>query len=567
VKGQDLIDKLARQMQAPAKPPAAAQTNGHAGGPAAPSYVATDEAIIEKCRSAENAPKFEALFDRGGVHAYHGGDDSIADYALLGILKFFTQDPDQLERLMRRSGLARPKWDEGRAGRPWLRYSIDNALKDPGKGYDWSKESGRHRHRHPIKVNDDDDSRFASISFAEMPEPEKPEEVWEGVIVRGWPALWFGGTGVTKSVTAMAVAQAIADEHTKVLLGRDVITTPVMYADWELNKMVQGRRAYQIARGRGRLAPPPALRYMSTYGAARRTRQDFAARVLDECTNHEVGVCFIDSIGLAVSGNPGDFEVVVGFFEEVVADFTANNITPVLIDHQRRLVPGERNQSLGAYGSVWKENLSRTQLQIELVRRDREAHTVTTRLRAKKTNFGELPEPIEIKTTFSEEAIKLELTETDDTDRAVEETVSAGDRVLAAIHSLGAAGPNAITEACGTLKKGTVKNEITKLRRAGVVEDTGDFEPGGGNIVIVTGIYRDDDDDDDSSQAPAQRIASMLANPPAWLTSQLEKCRQDRARFLNPTCAAIASEVCGDASQADEIRPVLEARLDQEPLC
>jgi hypothetical protein len=70
VKGQDLIDKLARQMQPPA--PTAAQTNGHASGTAAPPYIgsaasAADETIIEKCRAAGNAPKFEALFDRGEV--------------------------------------------------------------------------------------------------------------------------------------------------------------------------------------------------------------------------------------------------------------------------------------------------------------------------------------------------------------------------------------------------------------------------------------------------------------------------------------------------------------------
>src|SRR3712207_8503789 len=49
-----------------------------------------------------------------------------------------------------------------------------------------------------FRSDDDGANRFASISFAEISEPEKPEEVWEGVIVRGWPALWFGGTGVTK---------------------------------------------------------------------------------------------------------------------------------------------------------------------------------------------------------------------------------------------------------------------------------------------------------------------------------------------------------------------------------
>jgi hypothetical protein len=151
------------------------------------------------------------------------------------------------------------------------------------------------------------------------------------------------------------------------------------------------------------------------------------------------------------------------------------------------LPAGERNQYLGAYGSVWKENLSRTQLQIELVTRDRDAHTVTTRLRPKKTNFDELPEPIEVRTTFTVDAITLKVVATEDTDRAAEETLSARDRVLAAINALGEAGPNAIQETCGTLTKGTVKNEVSKLPSAGIVQDTGEIEPGGGKVVTVAG--------------------------------------------------------------------------------
>jgi AAA domain len=498
VKGQDLIDKLEREMQAPS--PEAVQTNGHARPAASTaSGLVEDDVIIEDCRSAKNAPKFEALFGRGDTSAY-GGDASDADYALLGILKFETQNPDQLERLMRRSALARPKWEEARAGRSWLRYSIDNALKDMRETRDRRSQGSRrlsedrHRHRHSIYDGDDDDRgeeaevpRITSISFDDMPEPEPPEEVLEGIIVHGWPALWFGGTGVTKSVTALAAAMAIADEDTNVFLGLGVITAPVMYADWELNAAVQARRGCFISRGQGRARPTADLRYMSTYGRPRHDRRDFGLRVLEECLTHKIEVCFFDSVGLAISGNPGDFETVIDFFDETIADFVANGITPVLIDHQRRLGNGERNQSLGAYGSVWKENLSRTQLQIELVTRDRDAHTVTTRLRPKKTNFDELPEPIELKTTFTADAITLEVVATEATDRAAEETLSARDRVLAAIIALGKAGPNAIQETCVTLTKGTVKNEVSKLRSAGIVQDTGEIEPGGGKVVTVAG--------------------------------------------------------------------------------
>ncbi len=583
---QDLIDELAAWIQAPDAE--SVQTNGHGSSKPPPtgSSGPSDEQVIAKCRAAKNAAKFEALFDRGDTRAYHGGDDSDADFALLGILKLWTQDPDQLERLMRRSRLARPKWDENRAGISWLRYSIGNALEDVGETYDWGREGGRrplsgdrHRHRHSIYDGDDDDRdrdaeeetvRIASVSFAEMPEPERPEEVWEGIIVRGWPALWFGGTGVTKSVTALAAAQAIADENTKVFLGRDVVTAPVMYADWELNAAVQGRRAYHIARGRGRGAPPAGLRYMSTYGTARHARAAFGMQVLEECVAHHIEVCFIDSVGLAVNGNPGDFETIIDFFDETIAAFVAEGVTPVLIDHQRRLAAGERNQSLGAYGSVWKENLSRTQMQIELVARDRDAHTVTTRLRAKKTNFDELPEPIEIKTTFASDAITLEVVIAQDTDRAAEETLSARDRVLAAINALGEAGPNAIQETCVTLTKGTVKNAVSKLRGAGVVYDTGVIEPGGGKVVAVADqdrhrhrTFNGDDDDDDSSSGGDSRktVAGLFADPPDWFRKQLEVYREDPDRHLRPLCATVAAVVLEDGTRGHEVCEEVEREL------
>jgi primase-polymerase (primpol)-like protein len=136
VKGQDLIDKLARQMQPPA--PTAVQTNGHAseGGTAAlpikgSAASATDEEVITKCRGAKNAPKFEALYDRGDVRAHHGGDDSAADLSLLGMLTFWTQDEVQLERLFSASALGRrEKWRK----RPDYRQrTITKALSELGE--------------------------------------------------------------------------------------------------------------------------------------------------------------------------------------------------------------------------------------------------------------------------------------------------------------------------------------------------------------------------------------------------------------------------------------------------
>ena len=68
-----------------------------------------DDEVLEKCRKAMNAAKFEALFDEGDLNEYDG-DHSRADAGLCGILGLYTQDREQIDRLFRRSALVREKW-------------------------------------------------------------------------------------------------------------------------------------------------------------------------------------------------------------------------------------------------------------------------------------------------------------------------------------------------------------------------------------------------------------------------------------------------------------------------
>ena len=89
----------------------------------------TDAEIIEKCQSADNAAKFNALW-RGDISGY--GSHSEADLALIGILKFYTRDLAQLERLVRQSGLYResgtePTTSRGRSRRPWSMWERHGA--------------------------------------------------------------------------------------------------------------------------------------------------------------------------------------------------------------------------------------------------------------------------------------------------------------------------------------------------------------------------------------------------------------------------------------------------------
>lgn len=69
-----------------------------------------DVEIVDKCRSAKNAGKFESLW-RGNAAGY--ASQSEADLALIGMLKFYSQDAGQLDRLFRQSSLMRDKWDNG----------------------------------------------------------------------------------------------------------------------------------------------------------------------------------------------------------------------------------------------------------------------------------------------------------------------------------------------------------------------------------------------------------------------------------------------------------------------
>jgi hypothetical protein len=84
-----------------------------------------DVEIVEKCRTARNAPKFEALW-RGSTSGYASQSD--ADLALIGLLKFYTQDAGQLDRLFRQSGLMRDKWNERRGDQTYGERTIAEAL-------------------------------------------------------------------------------------------------------------------------------------------------------------------------------------------------------------------------------------------------------------------------------------------------------------------------------------------------------------------------------------------------------------------------------------------------------
>lgn len=69
-----------------------------------------DDELFRLAEAARNGPKFSRLW-RGDT-SDHGGDESAADLALCTMLAFWTgRDHERVDRLFRRSGLMRQKWD------------------------------------------------------------------------------------------------------------------------------------------------------------------------------------------------------------------------------------------------------------------------------------------------------------------------------------------------------------------------------------------------------------------------------------------------------------------------
>jgi hypothetical protein len=99
--------------------------------PATPPVGPGDEELIELAR--RHNPRFSPLFDHGDT-AGNDGDDSAADFALCGLLAYWTGcDAAAIDRIFRRSALYRAKWDEPRGQTTYGAVTVAEAIAKTGK--------------------------------------------------------------------------------------------------------------------------------------------------------------------------------------------------------------------------------------------------------------------------------------------------------------------------------------------------------------------------------------------------------------------------------------------------
>jgi RecA-family ATPase len=295
--------------------------------------------------------------------------------------------------------------------------------------------------------------------------------------------------GQGKSYIGLHIACCVATG--KQFLGKGVQQGNALYVDFELDEAEQARRAYKVARGLGLEKPPEGLFYFSPLTQENTVSSlnsiiHALAKVVEE---HDITLTVIDSFGAAVSGDPESAKDVTALFREL-----RRLGTVLILDHQSKSKTGERYKDKTAFGSVYKQNMSRNIWQLQ---RNPEPDTtedeITLALFHKKSNFGPLRETIYVKATFTK-AFTLEKTEPDVT---FADSLSAKDRVLIAFMGRSKATAEQVANDTELALK-TVKNSITALKKEGKLTPTGEKD-GQANFykptVPVSPSLRDKDRD------------------------------------------------------------------------
>jgi AAA domain len=343
------------------------------------------------------------------------------------------------------------------------------------------------------RENDDDDAKLGLLWFSEMGVPKPREFLVEGLLPKEYPATIFGTGGVAKSMLALLLGISYAGGLDRWLGLRVNGEGAVLYFDHELDVDEQLRRVRDLCSGLG-VKVPDKLGYLSALGKSSETAFKAALSI---CQRHDVRLLILDSLGPAMIGDAEKARDVIAFHNQFISPFRAMGVTTLIVDHQGKVQSGEQYQGKTALGSAYKGHLVRSAIQVEAVRREKEAGTLTVRLRQIKANFGGQRDPFDVLLTFRQGTITAEPVEMDATELAGEATLNADDRVLLALGA-GAAFPDELAERTG-LAIGSVGNCLTRLRKRGDVEDTGQVKGRARQVRLSSSsssTYRGSDDND-----------------------------------------------------------------------
>jgi hypothetical protein len=300
----------------------------------------------------------------------------------------------------------------------------------------------------------------------EEPQGERPFLI-EGVMPERFPTALYGDGGTAKTMLANHLAQSVARGEPEWLGHRITKRANVLIIDFELDREEQIRRAYELARGMGHSGPAGGVYYLC---AAGQSSKGVLTRALHFCEENGVALVIIDSLGVAMEGDAEASRDVLRFVKDTIDPFRAAGITSCIIDHQSKLQAGERYQNKTMFGSVYKRNMVRSVLQVEVNERLEDGLRLI--LRHNKTNFGKQLDPFGARITWEHKTTTIESDELTQSELAAEGTMNVQDRILLALED-GPMFPDELADVVEARTK-TIKNKLTDLRKAGKVEDTGE---------------------------------------------------------------------------------------------
>jgi putative DNA primase/helicase len=164
--------------------------NGNPPPPPSASNLPDDNTLLAHATQAKNSEKFTALW-HGDIGTYDSHSE--ADAALCALLAFWTnRDAAQMDRLFRRSGLMREKWDSRRGDSTYGADAIANAIAGTEKGYAPEQEL-----------------RIEFIKASEVP-VMKLDWLWYARLARGAITLLEGAPDSGKSTLLVDTAARVS---------------------------------------------------------------------------------------------------------------------------------------------------------------------------------------------------------------------------------------------------------------------------------------------------------------------------------------------------------------------
>jgi RecA-family ATPase len=177
--------------------------------------------------------------------------------------------------------------------------------------------------------------------------------------------------------------------------GKAVEKRAVLYLDAELEATEFIRRAYKVARGLGLSEPPHGLHYYQLPGAL--TDPNVQTKVRLRAIACEAGFIVLDSLTMGTSdSDPKEAQPVIA-----ITKYLETLGTVVAIDHTSKPAPGANMSHYGQFGSVFKRNGARSQIQLI------QAEGSGISLIHKKANFGPRSQPINLALEFEETAVRF----------------------------------------------------------------------------------------------------------------------------------------------------------------